>query len=90
LPGPRGGASRQVGIAVATQASRAGYSALLMPISDLTLRGVSGACQRLSAQAVDGAVIILEARFLDRAEFVLPPGIAPPEVLRGDWTSDSG
>jgi len=61
--------------AVATEASRVGYSVLLMPISDPTLQGVSGAYQRLSAQAVDGAVIILEARFLDRAEFVLPPGI---------------
>ena len=37
--------------------------------------GVSGAYQRLSAQAVDGAVIILEARLLDQAEFALPPGI---------------
>ena len=61
--------------AIATEAARAGYSVLLMPISDPTLRGVSGAYQRLSAQAVDGAVIILEARFLDQAEFALPPGI---------------
>ena len=61
--------------AIATEAARADYSVLLMPISDPTLRGVSGAYQRLSAQAVDGAVIILEARFLDRAEFALPPGI---------------
>ena len=61
--------------AIAREAARADNSVLLMPISDPTLRGVSGAYQRLSAQAVDGAVIILEARFLDRAEFVLPPGI---------------
>jgi DNA-binding LacI/PurR family transcriptional regulator len=61
--------------AIATEAARAEYSVLLMPISDPTLRGVSGAYQRLSAQAVDGAVIILEARFLDQAEFALPPGI---------------
>jgi DNA-binding LacI/PurR family transcriptional regulator len=61
--------------AVATEAVRADNSVLLMPISDPTLRGVSGAYQRLSAQAVDGAVIILEARFLDQAEFALPPGI---------------
>jgi DNA-binding LacI/PurR family transcriptional regulator len=39
------------------------------------MRGVSGAYQRLSAQAVDGVVIIQEARFLDQAEFALPPGI---------------
>jgi DNA-binding LacI/PurR family transcriptional regulator len=61
--------------AIATEAARADYSVLLMPISDRTLRGVSGAYRRLSAQAVDGAVIIREARFLDRAEFALPPGI---------------
>jgi len=61
--------------AVATEAARADHSVLLMPIADPTLRGVSGAYQRLSAQAVDGAVIILEARFLDQAEFALPPGI---------------
>ena len=61
--------------AIATEAARADYSVLLMPISDPTLRGVSGAYQRLTAQAVDGAVIILEARFLDQAEFALPPGI---------------
>jgi DNA-binding LacI/PurR family transcriptional regulator len=61
--------------AVATEAARADNSVLLMPISDRTLRGVSGAYRRLSVQAVDGAVIILEARFLDQAEFALPPGI---------------
>jgi DNA-binding LacI/PurR family transcriptional regulator len=43
------------------------------------MRRVSGAYQRLSEQAVDGAVIILEARLLDQAEFVLPPGV--PVVL---------
>ena len=61
--------------AVATEAVRADNSVLLMPISDRTMRGVSGAYERLSAQAVDGAVIVLEARFLDQAEFALPPGI---------------
>jgi DNA-binding LacI/PurR family transcriptional regulator len=61
--------------AVAREAARSDYSVLLMPISDPTLRRVSGAYERLSAQAVDGAVIILEARLLDQAEFALPPGI---------------
>jgi DNA-binding LacI/PurR family transcriptional regulator len=61
--------------ASATEAARADYSVMLLPISDPTLPRVSGAYQRLSAQAVDGAVIILEARLLDRAEFALPPGI---------------
>ncbi|MGH3166043.1 MAG: LacI family DNA-binding transcriptional regulator [Trebonia sp.] len=61
--------------AVAREAARSDYSVMLMPISDPTLRRVSGAYERLSAQAVDGAVIILEARLLDQAEFALPPGI---------------
>jgi DNA-binding LacI/PurR family transcriptional regulator len=61
--------------AIATEAARAGYAVTLMPVSDPTLSGVSGAYRRLSAQAVDGAVIVLEARLLDRAEFALPPGI---------------
>jgi DNA-binding LacI/PurR family transcriptional regulator len=61
--------------AIATEAMHADNSVLLMPLADPTLRGVSGAYRRLSVQAVDGAVIILEARLLDRAEFALPPGI---------------
>lgn len=61
--------------AIATEAARSGYSVTLMPVSDPTLSGVSGAYRRLSAQNVDGAVIILEARLLDQAELALPPGI---------------
>lgn len=65
--------------AIATEAARADYPVMLLPIEGLTMRRVSGAYQRLSEQAVDGAVIILEARLLDQAEFVLPPGV--PVVL---------
>jgi DNA-binding LacI/PurR family transcriptional regulator len=61
--------------AIATEAARADYSVMLLPISDPTLRRVSGAYRRLNEQAVDGAVIVLEARLLDQAEFALPPGI---------------
>jgi DNA-binding LacI/PurR family transcriptional regulator len=61
--------------AIATEAVRADYSVLLMPIADPTLGRVSGAYRRLTAQAVDGAVIVLEAHFLDRAEFALPMGV---------------
>jgi DNA-binding LacI/PurR family transcriptional regulator len=61
--------------AIAREAARSDYSVMLMPIADPTLRRVSGAYQRLSAQAVDGAVIVLEARLLDQAEFALPPGV---------------
>ena len=65
--------------AIAQEAAHTDYSVTLLPISDPTLGRVSGAYQRLSAQAVDGAVILLEARLLDQAEFALPPGI--PVVL---------
>jgi DNA-binding LacI/PurR family transcriptional regulator len=65
--------------AIAQEAADTDYSVTLLPISDPTLHRVSGAYQRLSAQAVDGAVILLEARLLDQAEFALPPGI--PVVL---------
>jgi DNA-binding LacI/PurR family transcriptional regulator len=61
--------------AIATEAARADYSVTLLPVAGPTLRRVSGAYRRLSTQAVDGAVIILEGRFLDQAEFALPPGI---------------
>jgi DNA-binding LacI/PurR family transcriptional regulator len=61
--------------AIAREAAHADYSVTLLPISDPTLVRVSGAYQRLNAQAVDGAVIVLEARLLDQAEFALPPGI---------------
>jgi DNA-binding LacI/PurR family transcriptional regulator len=61
--------------AIAREAARADYSVTLLPVSDPTLQRVSGAYRRLSEQAVDGAVIILEARLLDQAEFALPPGI---------------
>jgi DNA-binding LacI/PurR family transcriptional regulator len=61
--------------AIAREAAHADYSVTLLPISDPTLSRVSGAYQRLNAQAVDGAVIVLEARLLDQAEFALPPGI---------------
>ncbi len=45
--------------AIAQEAAQTDYSVTLLPISDPTLGRVSGAYQRLSAQAVDGAVILL-------------------------------
>jgi DNA-binding LacI/PurR family transcriptional regulator len=69
--------------AIAKEAARADYSVTLMPISDPSLTRVSGAYRRLSEQAVDGAVIILEAHLLERAEFALPPGI-PVVVIDSD------
>jgi DNA-binding LacI/PurR family transcriptional regulator len=61
--------------AIAKEAARADYSVTLTPISDPSLTRVSGAYRRLSEQAVDGVVIILEAHLRDQVEFTLPPGI---------------
>jgi DNA-binding LacI/PurR family transcriptional regulator len=61
--------------AIAKEAARADYSVTLMPISDPSLTRLSGAYRRLSEQAVDGVVIIMEAHLLDQVEFTLPPGI---------------
>jgi DNA-binding LacI/PurR family transcriptional regulator len=71
--------------AISAEAARAGFSVLLMPIADTTLPRVSGAYQRMTAQAVDGAVIILQARFLDETAFALPPGV--PVVVIDSATS---
>jgi DNA-binding LacI/PurR family transcriptional regulator len=69
--------------AIAKEAARADYSVTLMPISDPSLTRLSGAYRRLSGQAVDGVVIILEAHLLDQAELILPPGI-PVVVIDSD------
>ena len=61
--------------AIAQEAARANYAVTLIPVSDPTLGRVSGAYNRLSEAAVDGAVIVFEAHLLDEAEFSLPPGI---------------
>jgi len=61
--------------AIAKEAARANHAVTLIPISDPSLDRVSGAYNRLSEAAVDGAVIIFEAHLLDEAEFSLPPGI---------------
>ncbi len=61
--------------AIAKEAASADYAVTLIPISDPTLGRVSGAYDRLSEQAVDGAVIIFEAHLLDDAKFTLPPGV---------------
>lgn len=61
--------------AIAKEAASADYAVTLIPVSDPTLERVSGAYNRLSEQAVDGAVIIFEAHLLDDARLALPPGV---------------
>ncbi|WP_024819866.1 LacI family DNA-binding transcriptional regulator [Arthrobacter sp. 31Y] len=58
--------------AIATAASRAGYSVTLIPVQDPTTGTVSGAYERLREQQVDGVVVIFEAHLLDDADITLP------------------
>lgn len=61
--------------AIATAASQAGYSITLLPVAHPTQGEVTGALDRLSEQAVDGIIILIEAHLLDQADIVLPPGL---------------
>ncbi|MFK4640251.1 LacI family DNA-binding transcriptional regulator [Paenarthrobacter histidinolovorans] len=58
--------------AIATAASRAGYSVTLIPVQDPTTGTVSGAYERLREQQVDGVVVIFEAHLLDDTDISLP------------------
>lgn len=61
--------------AIAVTAASAGYSITLLPVQHLTQGEVSVAFGRLSEQAVDGIIIIIEAHLLDDADITLPPGL---------------
>jgi DNA-binding LacI/PurR family transcriptional regulator len=61
--------------AIAKEAARANCAVTLIPVAEPTMGRVSGAYDRLNEAAVDGMIIIFEARLLDDAEFSLPPGI---------------
>jgi DNA-binding LacI/PurR family transcriptional regulator len=69
--------------AIATATAEAGYSITLMPLSHPTQGEVAGAFTRLSEQAVDGILIIIEAHILDRADISLPAGI-PVVIVDSD------
>lgn len=58
------------GIAIA--AAQAGYSITLIPVAHPTQGEVAVAFDRLSEQAVDGVIIIIEAHQLDAADIELP------------------
>lgn len=60
---------------LAMAAAAAGYSITLIPVQQPTQGEVSGAFLRLSEQAVDGIIIIMEAHLLDAADVELPPGL---------------
>jgi DNA-binding LacI/PurR family transcriptional regulator len=61
--------------AIAVTAAASGYSITLLPVQHLTQGEVSVAFGRLSEQAVDGVIIIIEAHLLDDADIALPPGL---------------
>ncbi|MEP6479668.1 MAG: LacI family DNA-binding transcriptional regulator [Rhodoglobus sp.] len=60
---------------IAVAAAAAGYSITLIPVQRPTQGEVSIAFSRLSEQAVDGVIIIIEAHLLDEADVELPVGL---------------
>src|SRR4051794_16627855 len=62
--------------AIAIAAADAGYSITLIPVRHPTQTEVTVAFTRLSEQAVDGVIIIVEAHLIDAAEIELPAGLA--------------
>ncbi|MEA9986247.1 LacI family DNA-binding transcriptional regulator [Subtercola vilae] len=69
--------------AIAMAAADEGYATTLIPILHPSQGAVSDAFVRLSEQAVDGVVIVIEAHVLDSAEIVLPAGL-PVVIVDSD------
>lgn len=72
--------------AIAVASADAGYSITLIPVAHPTQGEVSVAFHRLSEEAVDGVIIIVEAHLLDEADIDLPPGL--PVVVVDSAGSD--
>jgi DNA-binding LacI/PurR family transcriptional regulator len=60
---------------IAVAAANTGYSITLIPVKHPTQGEVSIAFTRLSEQAVDGVIIIIEAHLIDQADIELPAGL---------------
>jgi DNA-binding LacI/PurR family transcriptional regulator len=60
---------------IAVAAANAGYSITLIPVAHPTQGEVSVAFTRLSEQAVDGIIIIIETHLVDEADVELPAGL---------------
>jgi len=60
---------------IASEATTAGYALTLIPLDAATQASVSGAFARLSEQAVDGIIIVIEAHLLHQADIELPTGM---------------
>jgi DNA-binding LacI/PurR family transcriptional regulator len=61
--------------AIASEASAADYSLTLIPLDAATQSSVSGAFARLSEQAIDGVIILIEAHRLNESDIELPSGM---------------
>ena len=61
--------------AIASAATDAGYSITLIPVPHPTRGEVSVAFDRLSEEAVDGVIIVVEAHLLDESDVELPAGL---------------
>jgi len=69
--------------AIAMASAKAGYSITLMPITVPTQGEMATAFTKLSEQAVDGIVIIIEAHTLDNSDIELPTGL-PAVIVDSD------
>jgi len=71
---------------IATAAAAAGYSITLMSVAHKTPDEVATAFNRLSEQAVDGVIIVIEAHLINESTFELPSGL--PVVVVDSTASD--
>ncbi|MFF0270046.1 LacI family DNA-binding transcriptional regulator [Kribbella sp. NPDC004536] len=67
--------------AIATAATARGYSVNLMPVLSINRQAVADAFTRLAEQAVDGVIVMIEARILE--EVPLPVGLPVVVVHAG-------
>lgn len=72
--------------AIAAAAAGAGYSITLIPVAHPTRGEVSVAFHRLTEEAVDGVIIIVEAHLLDQSDIDLPPDL--PVVIVDSTAGD--
>lgn len=61
--------------AIAEAASEADYTITLLPVHQRTQSGITGAFARLSEQAVDGVIIVIEADLLAEHDLALPADV---------------
>lgn len=70
--------------AIANETSKVGYSLALTPLWSLSQTGFSGAFARLTAQSVDGALIVLEAHELHDSDLAPIAGLPAVIVTAGN------